>query len=99
MGNELLIDRSAEKPLAGEELRQRRRLAGFSQPGLERCAGLTAGRVTNVENGRARFRPREWARVRSLLLEEMQARAAEIAECLRSVEPARAEASAADHPG
>jgi integrase len=72
-----------DEPLAGSELRELRVLAGFSQPALERCAGLSAGRVTNVENGRARFRRSEWSKVKRLLFEEMADRAREIAKHIR----------------
>jgi len=78
--------------LAGERLCQLRRLAGFSQPGLERCAGLSAGRVANVENGRARFRPWESSKVKRLLFEAMADRAREIAKYIPAG-PARAEGS------
>jgi transcriptional regulator with XRE-family HTH domain len=70
--------------LAGKRLREIRELAGFSQPALERCAGLSAGRVANVENGRATFRAWEAEKVKRLLFEEMESRAREIAEHLRS---------------
>ena len=91
MRGEFLIDPpEAEKPLAGEELRAIRVLAGFSQPALERCAGLRPGRVTTVENGRARFRSWEWVEVKRLLFEEMANRAAEIAKHLPAGGPARA---------
>jgi transcriptional regulator with XRE-family HTH domain len=88
-----------EKPLAGDELREIRVLAGFSQPALERCAGLRPGRVTNVENGRARFRSWEWLEVKPLLFEAMADRAAEIAKHLPAGGSARAgrpETSASD---
>lgn len=85
MSGESLIDPlEAEKPLAAEDLRELRVLAGFSQPALERCAGLRPGRVTNVENGRGRLHPWEWVKVKRLLFEEMTNRAREIAEHLRS---------------
>jgi transcriptional regulator with XRE-family HTH domain len=81
-----------EKPLAGDELRELRVLAGFSTSrSLERCAGLRPGRVTNVENGRARFRSWEWVEVKSLLFEAMADRAREIARYLPAGGPARAE--------
>jgi hypothetical protein len=91
-----------EKPLAGDELRELRVLAGFSTSrSLERCAGLRPGRVTNVENGRARFRSWEWVEVKALLFEAMADRAREIAKHLPAGGPARAEGSnaAAADPG
>jgi transcriptional regulator with XRE-family HTH domain len=92
MHAEFLIDSAElEKSLAGAELRGLRVLAGFSQPALERCAGLSTGRVTNVENGRAHFRPWEWAKVKRLLFEEMANRAREIEEHLRAADPAVAQ--------
>jgi len=81
------INADAE-PLAGVQLRDLRRLAGFSQPALERHAGLSAGRIANVEKGRASFRPWESAKVKLLLFEAMATRAREIAECLRAGGPA-----------
>lgn len=68
-----------DEPLAGAQLRELRILAGCSQPALERCSGLSAGRVANVENGRARFRPQEWIKVKALLYEALVDRAREIA--------------------
>jgi hypothetical protein len=89
-----------EKPLEGDELRDLRVLAGFSTArSLERCAGLRPGRVTNVENGRARFRSWEWVEVKSLLLEAMADRAREIAKHLPAggaAEPGEPKSSAAD---
>jgi hypothetical protein len=81
----------ADEPLAGRQLRELRILAGFSKLTLEKCARLSHGRLAKVESGRARFRPWEAATVRRLLVEEMAARAAEIAEHLQSVEPASPE--------
>jgi transcriptional regulator with XRE-family HTH domain len=87
------------EPLAGVQLRHLRRLAGFSQPALERHAGLSAGRIANVEKGRASFRPWESAKVKLLLFEAMADRAREIAKHLptggsaRTEGPASAEAS------
>jgi len=84
-----------EEPLAGEELRDLRVLAGFSTArSLERCARLRPGRVTNVETGRARFRSWEWVEVKRLLLEEMADRAREIAKHLPAGGPARDEGRA-----
>jgi len=83
-----------EKPFEGEELRDLRQLAGFSTArSLERCAGLGPGRVTSIENGRARFRSWEWVEVKSLLLEAMADRAREIAKYLPAGGVARAEGS------
>jgi transcriptional regulator with XRE-family HTH domain len=87
-----------EKPLAGEELRELRVLAGFSQPALERCAGLSTGRVTSIENGRAHFRPWEWAEVKRLLFEEMGNRARAIAKHLPAGGPALAEERESSSP-
>lgn len=95
MRTELLTASSEdEKPLAGDELREIRVLAGFSQPALERCAGLSMGRVTSIENGRARFRSWEWVEVKRLLFEAMADRAAELAKYLPRDE--KREASPAD---
>jgi transcriptional regulator with XRE-family HTH domain len=82
------------EPLAGVQLRHLRRLAGFSQPALERHTGLSAGRIANVEKGRASFRPWESAKVKLLLFEVMETRARDIAECLRAGGSARAEGPA-----
>jgi len=91
-----------EKPLSGDELRELRVLAGFSTSrSLERCAGLRPGRVTNIENGRARFRSWEWVEVKALLFEAMADRAREIAKHLPAGGSGRAagsDAAAAD-PG
>jgi transcriptional regulator with XRE-family HTH domain len=91
------INADAE-PLAGVELRDLRRLAGFSQPALERCAGLSAGRVANVEKGRASFRPWESAKVKLLLFEAMADRAREIAKYLPAVGSARSEGESSSSP-
>jgi transcriptional regulator with XRE-family HTH domain len=82
------------EPLAGVQLRHLRRLAGFSQPALARHTGLSAGRIANVEKGRASFRPWESAKVKLLLFEVMETRARDIAECLRAGGSARTEGPA-----
>jgi transcriptional regulator with XRE-family HTH domain len=100
MIDEFLIDAAEdEAPLTGEQLRALRTLAGLSRSDLEREAGLTAGRIRSVENGYLRLRRAESIEIRGLLLGAMTRRAAAIAEHLRSVGSAHAEAPAADHPG
>jgi hypothetical protein len=56
-----------------------------------RLRELSAGRVGNVEKGRARLRPAEAERVKDLLFEEMANRAREIAEYLPPADPPAAE--------
>ena len=73
------ISTDDDQILTGEQLRRLRRLARFSQPGLERCAGLRDGRVSSVESGRGRLRRGESETVKRLLLEELAFLAREIA--------------------
>src|ERR1700685_538952 len=90
-----------DQVLTGQELRRLRRLARFSQPGLERCAGLSDGRVSSVESGRGRLRRWESETVKRLLLEELVVLAREIARYIPAGGSARAagsDAAAAD-PG
>jgi transcriptional regulator with XRE-family HTH domain len=96
-----LVDCSeAENSLFGEPLREAREIAGFTRTALERCAGLAVGRLARVERGRARFRAREWAAVRSLLFGAMVDRAREISRYVSAGEPAGTEGdAAADHHG
>jgi hypothetical protein len=82
-----------EQSLGSCELRGLRRLAGFSRSELEKRADLSAGRVRAVENGYARLRGWESAKVRCLLFEEMANRLREIAKHLPAVGPARVESS------
>ena len=68
--------------LTGEQLRRLRRLARFSKSGLERCAGLSAGRVSSIESGRARLRREESETVKRLLLDELDVLSRAIAKYL-----------------
>ena len=78
-----------EKPLSGDELTRFRTLAGLSRSELEKRVGLSPGRVRAIENGYLRLHRWESAKVKRLLLEVMETRGRDIAECLRAGGPAR----------
>ena len=76
--------------LTGETLRELRLLAGFSRRGLEIAASLSAGRIATIENGNAKLHRWESDALRTVLFEELKARAKEIQELLASGESGEA---------
>ena len=87
-----------EKPLSSDELTRFRTLAGLSRSELEKRVGINRGRVRAIENGYLRLHRWESAKVKRLLLEAMETRGRQIAECLRAGGSARAQGSESSSP-